>query len=295
MCKSLYIKYQVWLGKTIDISYGNDYPANALSNLSNNAFVLDNILCASMESLLQSLTVSDTKRQKEICSMDSSHAVLAGSDVWLTTHELYWMGNKMQRNSAEYQTFLKRAYTALFIQNDNFQTALLSTKKKKLYCLRGINDTSKALVTSDEMCEILTDIRSHSHELLNNLLHNQDTFIHNAAKELVDKALRYLDNQKKDGKSVGAPIASIPSDPMFFQNKYTFYLVVSSPIRENNGKTNERGLREIEACTSNMTTEKRTSLGYIADKDMNEFFNNKAIVEKIYHSLVANYDKLDKL
>ena len=43
----------VWRGKAINIGINNDYPADVLSNLSDNAFLFDGIPCGSMEGFLQ--------------------------------------------------------------------------------------------------------------------------------------------------------------------------------------------------------------------------------------------------
>ena len=51
--RNLYIKWQVWRGKALDIWSKSPYPANVLSNLCSNGFRFDGVLCGSMEGFLQ--------------------------------------------------------------------------------------------------------------------------------------------------------------------------------------------------------------------------------------------------
>ena len=64
----------------------------------------------------------------------------------------------MKRDSTEYQSLVKEAFEALS-QNTNFQKALLATGDKTLYHTMGKTDQTRTILTEEEFCEILTDIR----------------------------------------------------------------------------------------------------------------------------------------
>ena len=45
--------------KTLDVNSGGLYPSNVLSNMCDNSFEMDGVMCMSMEGFLQSLKYSD--------------------------------------------------------------------------------------------------------------------------------------------------------------------------------------------------------------------------------------------
>ena len=74
MFRKLKIKWLVWRGKAVDIWSKSAYPADVLSNLSNNSFCFDGIACGSMEGFLQSLKYKDTDKQQQICGLPGKEA-----------------------------------------------------------------------------------------------------------------------------------------------------------------------------------------------------------------------------
>ncbi|MBQ4376494.1 MAG: hypothetical protein II793_02220 [Bacteroidales bacterium] len=164
MFKRLYIKLLVRLGKAVNISSKGKYPADILSNLRSNRFVFEDVVCESMEGFLQSLKREDVARQQEICALKGRDAKRAATTNWQRDQRVWWKGQAIERQSEEFQTLVRRAYDALFEQNTRFRMALMSTKGKRLYHLHGGNDPRKTILTAQEFCQILTELRSKNED-----------------------------------------------------------------------------------------------------------------------------------
>lgn len=162
-----WIRLQCYLCKGIDVKSNGKYPANVLSNFWGNTFKVDGVLCKSMEGFLQSLKYQDTIRQQQICSMKGGKAKHQGTDLWKVNQQVYWRGKVIDRHSREYQKLLRKAYHALFEQSTNFQNALMLTRGKNLYHSIGSNNPYDTILTRDEFCTILTEVRENAIALLN--------------------------------------------------------------------------------------------------------------------------------
>ena len=161
MFRGLYIKWLVWRGKTVDIWSKSKYPADVLSNLCSNGFRFDGMVCGSMEGFLQSLKQKDKDKQRQICSMKGKNAKKMTSTGWQTDQVVWWKGTAIDRQSDEYMQFVRRAYQAMFDQNERFRTALMSTRGMTLYHSRGEINPFKTILTESELCQILTDMRDN--------------------------------------------------------------------------------------------------------------------------------------
>lgn len=126
--RNLYIRWKVWRDKALDIWSKSPYPANVLSNLCSNGFRFDGVLCGSMEGFLQSLKYQDTGKQRQICSMKGKNAKNMTSTHWQTDQIVWWKGSSINRQSKEFQNLIRRAYQAMFEQNERFRIALMSTR-----------------------------------------------------------------------------------------------------------------------------------------------------------------------
>ena len=145
---------------TLDIRSNGLYPSNVLSNLCSNAFVFDGVECGSMEGFLQSLKCKDEERQKQICAMKGGEAKKHSTTVWQKDQILWWKGQAIDRQELfEYSEFLKKAYQAMFEQNERFRKALLQTRGMKLTHESGNGNCEKTILTSWEFTELLTDLR----------------------------------------------------------------------------------------------------------------------------------------
>lgn len=146
---------------SLDIYSNGLYPANVLSNLAHKEFQFEGVDCGSIEGFLQSLKVSDTDKQKEICALygGSAKKTAPKASDWKKTHKLHWAGKEYDRESEEFKDLIFRAFLECYKQNDIFKTALDSTKGINLKHSSGKNDKSQTILTADEFIEILTRIR----------------------------------------------------------------------------------------------------------------------------------------
>ncbi|CAL9989825.1 hypothetical protein VPHK567_0104 [Vibrio phage K567] len=143
----------------MNIKSGAGYPASALSNFAPHSFTLDGVECASMEGFLQSLKFKNPEMQREVCKLVGKVAKARGAKKnWQRTQTLYWQGVPIQRASDGYQTLLDDAYAAL-AQNEKFKRALLATGKATLTHSIGRKKQSETVLTVQEFCSRLTDIR----------------------------------------------------------------------------------------------------------------------------------------
>ncbi len=159
MFRRLYIKWLVWRGKAIDIWSKSEYPADVLSNLCSNGFRFDGMVCGSMEGFLQSLKQKDKDKQRQICSMKGKNAKKMTSTGWQTDQVVWWKGVAIDRQSDDYVRLVRRAYQAMFDQNERFRTALMSTRGMTLFHSRGESNPYKTILTEEELCQILMDMR----------------------------------------------------------------------------------------------------------------------------------------
>lgn len=143
----------------MDIKSGVGYPYSALSNFAPHPFIIDGILCNSMEGFLQSLKFSDINMQKEVCKLVGKQAKFKGKKKkWWKTQTLYWQGVAYKRDSAEYQALLDRAYDALS-KNKSFAKALLATNNATITHSIGKSDQTRTVLTKNEFCNRLMKLR----------------------------------------------------------------------------------------------------------------------------------------
>ena len=157
--RNFYIKLQVWRGWALDIWSKSPYPANVLSNLCSNGFRFEGVLCGSMEGFLQSLKFQNIDKQRQVCSMKGKNAKNMTSAHWQTDQTVWWKGSAINRQSTDFQKLIRRAYKAMFEQNERFRVALMSTRGMKLYHSQGEQNSYKTILTESEFCSVLTDLR----------------------------------------------------------------------------------------------------------------------------------------
>lgn len=146
---------------TLDIRSNGLYPSNVLSNLCSNGFRFDGVVCGSMEGFLQSLKHKEKDKQLQLCSMKGGNARKRGVTSWQTDQIVWWNGVAIDRQSLEYQKLLRRAYQAMFDQSERFRAALMSTRGITLIHTSGEKDSYKTILTEQEFCAILTEMRDN--------------------------------------------------------------------------------------------------------------------------------------
>ena len=159
MIKRIYITILCALGKAVDIKSNGKYPANVLSNFWGNNFQYDGVQCKSMEGFLQSLKYDDPEKQRQICQCRGRKAKHKGTERWKVMQQIYWKGQCMDRHGEEYQQLLRSAYQSMFSQNNSFKSALMLTRGRRLYHSIGTNHPYETILTADELCTILTELR----------------------------------------------------------------------------------------------------------------------------------------
>lgn len=144
----------------IEIFSKGIYPANILSNFSENAFELDGVECRSMEGFLQSLKYRNIYKQKAVCCLAGSDAKAAGKRkvLWKLTGNLYWRGQRYKRNSSEFDLLRLKAYEAM-LSNNAFRTALQCTKGKILKHSMGKHKKRETILTEEEFLWYLNHLR----------------------------------------------------------------------------------------------------------------------------------------
>ena len=146
---------------TLDIRSNGQYPSGVLSNLCSNGFRFEGMVCGSMEGFLQSLKQKDRDKQRQICSMKGGNARKHSVTSWQTDQIVWWKGQAIDRQSEEYQKLLRRAYQAMFDQSERFRAALMSTRGITLVHSSGEENPYKTILSKNEFCQILTEMRDN--------------------------------------------------------------------------------------------------------------------------------------
>jgi hypothetical protein len=146
---------------TLDIRSNGEYPSNVLSNLCSNGFRFDGVVCGSMEGFLQSLKHKEKDKQLQLCSMKGGNARKRSVTSWQTAQIVWWKGVAIDRQSEEYQKLLRRAYQAMFDQSERFRAALMQTRGITLTHSSGETNPYKTILTAQEFCQILTEMRDN--------------------------------------------------------------------------------------------------------------------------------------
>lgn len=139
-----------------------EYPGNELSNFANHQFMVDRIVCNSMEGFIQSLKWANPILQETICKLTGKTAYWRSqrrTSNWKQTQILHWQSEEYPRHSEEYTKLLNRAYNALYVQCPEFRAALKATGKEVLTHKIGQDSVSKTLITKTEFCNRLMHLR----------------------------------------------------------------------------------------------------------------------------------------
>jgi len=133
-----------------------------LSNFNPYTFWFDGVLCNCMEGLLQSFKYENPDKQREVCQLVGLKAKYKGkkrNKAWKSKQILWWKGVPFTRESVRYQELLDEAFDAL-ATNIDFQKALLNTGDADLrHDHYGSWDMTKTVLTRDEFCYRLTNLR----------------------------------------------------------------------------------------------------------------------------------------
>lgn len=157
--RALYVKWLCMIDKAVDISSDGRYPGAMLSNFAQYEFTFRGKRFLSMESLSQGLNFETAETQNGVFERVGVKAKLRGKKrKWYLNQTLYWQGTPMKRDSEEYKNIVREAFYAL-AENIDFQQSLLATDSKRLYHTMGKSDPTRTILTEEELCGILTEVR----------------------------------------------------------------------------------------------------------------------------------------
>ena len=162
---------------TLDIRSNGLYPSNVLSNLCSNGFRFDGVVCGSMEGFLQSLKQQEKSKQLQICQMKGGNARKRSVTSWQTNQIVWWKGQAYDRQSEEYQELIRRAYQAMFDQSERFRAALMLTRGITLTHSSGETNPYKTILTAQEFCTILTEMRDNYDKRDKGLVQKKRVFV----------------------------------------------------------------------------------------------------------------------
>jgi predicted NAD-dependent protein-ADP-ribosyltransferase YbiA (DUF1768 family) len=144
----------------MDVRGNGSYPANKLSNFAGHRFVIDGVMCNSMEGFLQALKFSNPDMQEEVCTLVGFAAKKKGKDKnWRRRQVLHWRGVEIKRDSQTYQDLLDRAYEAMASQSEGFRKALLASGTGLLTHSIGRRKKNETVLTTNEFCSRLMKLR----------------------------------------------------------------------------------------------------------------------------------------
>lgn len=153
--------------KTIDIIAKGVYPANVLSNYHrvDPPFIVDGMVCYSMEGFFQSLKQSDVELQTKLCSLSGASARHVGNhskgcNEWKKTQTLWWQGKEYKRESEEYLELVKKAYKCKFDASQKFRDALKDSLGYALTHSVGNDDPTQTVLTEKEFIDCLESLRN---------------------------------------------------------------------------------------------------------------------------------------
>lgn len=145
--------------KTTDVCAKGRHPEDILSNFCNNDFCHDGVQCACMAAFLQSLKYKDEELQRGICFTFGDYVSRYSTSDWQKDQTVWWKGQPMNRQSPEYLDFVREAYQSMFLWCGRFRYALMKTEGRQLVYNSGKEDPYKTILTDQEFCKILTDLR----------------------------------------------------------------------------------------------------------------------------------------
>lgn len=145
--------------KVKDINPVGRHPEDILSNLCNNGFCLDGLQCGCMEAFLQSLSYKNEVTQRKVCVSDGREISRYINLDWQKDQTVWWKGHPYNRHESEYLKLVRCAFEEMYLWSARFRNVLMSTVGIKLICSNGNQDPFKTLLTDDEFCKILTQLR----------------------------------------------------------------------------------------------------------------------------------------
>lgn len=153
----------------LDISSRKTGLERELSNFIERRFILDDVVCGSMEGFLQALKFYSPNEERSVAALVGYKALKMGQNGngWKITQCLSWSQVLYHRDSRQYQELLTRAYDAQFDQNPRFREALRETVGCQLRHSSGKTDSQDTVLTEREYINQLERLRWRTLEEVN--------------------------------------------------------------------------------------------------------------------------------
>lgn len=100
--------------------------------------------------------------------MKGKNARQKTTNTWKVRQQVFWNGEVIDRNGEAFQGLVRRAYRAMFEQNERFRDALLLTRGKQLRHSLGSRNPHETILTEQEFCRMLTELRDGADMAHNN-------------------------------------------------------------------------------------------------------------------------------
>lgn len=146
----------------MNIGSNGKYPANKLSNFTPFNFIVDGVVCGSMEGFLQSLKYENMQAQESTAKLVGLYAKRKGqkrNKQWRSKQTLWWKGRPIIRSSTTYQVLLDHAFTCLYEQNEKFRDTLQAAGNAKFTHSIGKNKETETVLTVQEFCQRLQKLK----------------------------------------------------------------------------------------------------------------------------------------
>lgn len=286
---SLFLKYMAWRGKAVDISSVDIYPAGMLNKTSNNTFLFDNIWCACIESFLESLHYSDLNKQREICGKTFDELSKYTTPEEHTDNILWWNGESFTSNGQELHNLIRRAYKALFVQNIDFQTALLSTGNHLLFSSKEVKGS---LLSGKDTGKILTDLREQSYHILQDNYMLQESFMRKLSASLVERISKEVSSTSGTALTEKGLRISEDCNPEIFPYYCTFFIDISA-VSIKCGDEEKMLSLDVGAKMDNDTRTETIHIGTLSD--MKKFISDRTLSHRIFKILLEDYDILSRM
>ena len=93
--------------------------------------------------------------------MKGKNAKKMTTNAWQCDQIVWWKGNAIDRQSEDFVKLVRAAYQCMFEQSERFRMALMETRGMTLYHSRGESNPYKTILTEQEFCGVLAEIRDY--------------------------------------------------------------------------------------------------------------------------------------
>lgn len=144
----------------MDIGNGKGPSLSQLSTMALHSFVIDDVKCSSIESVIQAMKFEKPGQSASVCADKPKVAKERGKKNfnWARGGNTYWKGQAMARDSSAHADFIDHVVKEVARQCPAFSKALIDSANVA-YTAAGKTKESESPVTEAEYCRALTSAR----------------------------------------------------------------------------------------------------------------------------------------